>query len=157
MLKIVVFLLILIFPLAIFGCNSNSTEQPSTTMTSSTTEKPHTVSYFPVQKEDPGIYMLVLLQGKLEIDENGYLRVGGNLILWPYGYSYKVEGDDILIIDERGNLAARVGEDIKGGGGEIPEWVVDEKLVQPLPQKDIGPYFLAAPLNYYVPTTYITE
>jgi hypothetical protein len=154
-------ILLLILVLMV-GCNSNSivtttTEVTSTTVVPSSTEKPRTVSYFPVQKEDPKIIMLALWHGKLEIDDQGYLRVGGNLILWPYGYSYKVEGEDILIIDERGNSAAHVGEDIKGGGGEIPEWIVDEKLVQPLPQKNIGPYFLANHFNEYPPDSTTTQ
>jgi hypothetical protein len=151
-------ILLLILVLMV-GCNSNSivtttTEVTSTTVVPSSTEKPRTVSYFPVQKEVPETSLLLLLEGKLEIDADGCLRVNDYLILWPYGYSYRVENEDILIIDERGNIAAHVGDNVGVGGAS--GYLSNDKLVQPLSEDCEGPFWLADPLHYYPPTSTTT-
>jgi hypothetical protein len=149
-------ILILILVLMV-GCNSNSTISTTTgvtttTVVSSSTEKPRTVSYFPVQNKDPGVYIIVKLEGKLDIDINGYLTIQQMKIIWPYGYSYKVEGGDISILDERGNLAAKSGEEVILGGYSS-NYIGNEMLVQPHPSIWDGPFWLANPLNYYPPTS----
>ena len=148
-LSVLLTVLLLLFLGAIFSCHRNSTEPTSST------ETPLTISYFPVQNEDPGIYMLALLLGKLYIDINGYLRINDTLVIWPYGYSYRVEGTNTLIIDKRGNLAVRVGEDVKIGGGYM-DAIGNDRLMEPHPEVWEGPFWLASPLNYYPPASTAT-
>jgi hypothetical protein len=153
--------ILLLILVIIVGCNSNSivtttTEVTSTTVLPSSTETPRTVSYFPVQNKNPGVYIIVKLEGKLDIDNNGYIRIGEDMIIWPYGYSYKVEGGETFILDERGNLAAQVGENVMLGGYSS-NYVGNESLVQPHPSIWDGPFWLANPMNYYPTTTTTTQ
>jgi hypothetical protein len=106
-----------------------------------------TVTFFPVQTESPDIIMDLLLQGKLELNEAGYLRVGDALILWWHGYSYEIVDNDIWILNEDGQRVARVGDDVRLHGGFIPEYVVEQKIGQPLPEDCEGPYFLMGPID----------
>jgi|WetSurMetagenome_2_1015567.scaffolds.fasta_scaffold68074_1 hypothetical protein len=98
--------------------------------------------YFPVQKEAAKTMMAALLPGELVLN-NGYLYVSGNLIIWPYGYSLKIDGKDMFIIDDKGSQIARVGDQVKIGGGEIPASSVEEIIGQPLPPDFNGTYWLA--------------
>jgi hypothetical protein len=117
--------------LSTLGCSCNSTVK---------TQSP---PYFPVQKEAPQAYLLALLPGELVLD-NGYLRVNGELIIWPYGYSVKIEGKNIYIIDEKGRQVCKVGDMVKIGGGQIPAYYIEEIIGQPLPPDCKGPYWMAA-------------
>ena len=111
---------------------------------------PRPPAYFLVQKEPADVIMLVLLPGELKMDDNGYLRVGGELIIWPYGFSWKIEGKEIWIIDDRGQSVARVGDWVKMGGGEIPKYWAEENIGSPLPEDAEGPYWLAGgPVEKY--------
>lgn len=92
------------------------------------------VSFFPVQKEAAREAMQVLLQGDLVLDSSGCLRVHDHLILWPYGYSVNIKGDEIHVIDDKGQIVGRVGEFVKLGGGNIPAFFAEEKLGYPLPE-----------------------
>jgi hypothetical protein len=80
---VTIFILVLVAIFLLGGCN---------------TIKP----YFPVQKEIPKEYMLVELSGKL-VDVAGYLRVNevNALIIWPYGYSLKIEGKEMWVINDK--------------------------------------------------------
>ncbi len=129
--------LVILSVLAI-GCTGNSTNK--------TPPEP----YFPVQKEVPKTYMLVLLPGKLVIDSAGYLRVNVTpdlhaLIIWPYGYSLKIEGKDVWIINDKGQAVAKVGDTVKLGGGFVGADVVEERIGQALPKDAAGPYFISNP------------
>jgi len=108
------------------------------------------IPYFPIQKAGLA-RMDSLLEGRLELDDNGCLRVNDNfsnyLIIWPYGFSLRTEGEEIQIIDEKGQIFARVGDVIKIGGGEIPgeeaRELIEESIVeQPLPDDCQGPYWV---------------
>lgn len=99
--------------------------------------------YFPVQKEPQTAVLTALLPGELVAD-NGYLRVAGNLILWPHGYSLKTEGQDIWVINDKGQPAAKVGDWIKIGGGVVSTSYAEQILEHPLPEGCEGPYWLAA-------------
>ena len=46
---------------------------------------------------------------------------GGGLVVWPHGYSLRSEGGDILVLDGRGEVAAKVGEEVRMGGGQITQ------------------------------------
>ena len=41
--------------------------------------------------------------------------------MWPHGYSLRSEGGDILVLDGRGEVAAKVGEEVRMGGGQITQ------------------------------------
>jgi hypothetical protein len=64
------------------------------------------------------------------------------LIIWPYGYSLKVEGDDRWVINDKNEKVARVGDWIYLVGGEIPAWAVNELIGYSLPDDAKGPYWL---------------
>ena len=105
--------------------------------------------YFPVVKNEPQGSFLADLKGTLML-EDGYLRVSSSysdtteLIIWPYGYSLNVEGDDIRIIDGDGQVVARVGDNIYVVGGEVPLIVVWKDIRGLLPSDCTGPYWLAS-------------
>jgi hypothetical protein len=78
--------------------------------------------YFPVLRGEVG--MESLAKGTL-IFEDGYLRLSSTdsddryLIIWPHGYSLNMEEDEIKILDEDGQVVAKVGDTISVGGGEM--------------------------------------
>jgi hypothetical protein len=78
--------------------------------------------YFPVLRGKVG--MEALATGML-ILEDGYLRLSPSysddnfLIIWPKGYSLDKNGDEIRILDEEGQVVARVGDNISAAGGEV--------------------------------------
>lgn len=37
---------------------------------------------------------------------------------WPYGYSLRRRGGEVLILDDRGNVKAKVGDRVRISGGE---------------------------------------
>jgi hypothetical protein len=115
-----------------------------------------TAPYFPVQKEpDPSyIYPAALAEGKLVLD-NSNLRLKpswgkgdvwskGELLVWPYGYSLRINGKQIQIIDNDGQLVARVGDKIKVGGGEVPAEIVEIYTGKRPPDECPGPYWLVS-------------
>jgi hypothetical protein len=120
------------------ACNDNSTSISSST------------PFFPVQRAGLS-RMEALTEGRLELD-NGYLRVDNvdnYLLIWPHGFSLRTEGEEILVIDDNGQVFARVGDKITVGGGEIaiPEEeakeLIEESIVdQPLPDDCQGPYWI---------------
>jgi len=115
--------------------------------TSEPPDTPQPEPYFPVQKEVPKTFLLALLPGRLVIDDAGYLRVNDTLVIWPHGYSLKIDGNDIWVIDDTGQACAKVGDWVKIGGGVIPGYVVEEKIGQPLPAGCEGPYWLAGGMS----------
>ncbi|MCJ7515710.1 MAG: hypothetical protein MUO89_07085 [Dehalococcoidia bacterium] len=68
----------------------------------------------------------------------------GELLVWPYGYSLRIMDKQIQVIDNDGQLVARVGDKIKVGGGEVPAEIVEEYIGQPLPDDCEGPYWLVS-------------
>ncbi len=126
-----------------FACNDNSTSISSSTPN------------FPVQKAGLG-GMDALLEGRLELD-NGYLRVkyvdNNYLLIWPHGFSLRIEGEEIQVIDSNGQVFARVGDIIKVGGGEAPsgkekEYLEKYFVEQPLPDDCQGPYWIIGQVVY---------
>ncbi|MGD1118626.1 MAG: hypothetical protein ABR886_03995 [Dehalococcoidales bacterium] len=100
--------------------------------------------YFPVQKEVAKQDMLALLSGKLVMDSHGYLKIAGELILWYHGFSYQIEGKAIWILNDKGSKVFRVGDSVTIGGGELPDYAVEEKIGHPLPENAKGPYWQMA-------------
>lgn len=74
--------------------------------------------FFPTQKERQAVAMQALITGELKL-EGKCLKVDDNLIVWPYGYSLKIQDDTIKILNEKGKLMAIVGEIVKLGGGQV--------------------------------------
>ena len=112
--------------------------------------EPHQVSYFPVQKEPQQQFLLTRMEGKLFIDNHGYLRLkaDGNsppLIIWPYGYSWKNEDNKIWIINNKGKAIWRVGDTVVLGDGFTDASDMELKTGQPLPAEAVGPYFESNP------------
>ena len=115
-------------PVLAVGCaNSNNSPEPAL--------------YFPVQKEPQTVVLEALLSGKLVVDD-GYLRVNGHLILWPHGYSWQAENNEIWILNDEGQKVARVGESVRLGGGVMPTSIAEEKIGQKLPDGIKGPFWL---------------
>jgi hypothetical protein len=108
---------------------------------------PTTTPFFPVQMDGLD-QMNALAEGKLVLD-SGYLRLKpsfgeSHLLIWPYGYSLSIEGKEIQVIDSDGQVAARVGDRIKVGGGEVPAEIVERYIGQPLPDNCPGPYWIVS-------------
>ena len=101
-----------------------------------------TVAYFPV-RQVPGPDMLSLSSGKLVL-EDGCIRLewpgSSDLLIWPYGYTYRISGSEVEILDENGALVARTGQYKQLGGGEIPS--VSLLTGFPPPPNCPGPYWL---------------
>jgi len=95
--------------------------------------------------EGLGMCMTALLIGTLRLEE-GCLYVqplggGGNLVpIWQPGYTLRIAGDQVLVINESGEVAAQVGEEVYmgGGGGSIDTWVQ-----QQIPSACQGDYWIA--------------
>ncbi len=105
--------------------------------------------FFPTQKEPARIFMQALLSGTLE-EINGCLRVNGDLIIWPYGFSLGI--DKVSILDDTGHGVALIGDKVRFGGGGFSEDESEEgvdiadilgKLSAELPSdRCSGPYWL---------------
>lgn len=128
--------ILVVVPIMSISCHGNSFTQP--------------IPFSPVQKEyDPSyIYPTALLEGKLVLD-NSNLRLKpfwgkGDLPIWPYGYSLRITDKQIEVIDNDGQLVARVGDKIKVGGGEVPAEIVEEYIGRQLPDDCEGPYWLVS-------------
>jgi hypothetical protein len=130
---IILFIIILELFVTVTGCYNYDSDSP----------------YFPVIKNEPQGSFLGDLKGTLVL-EDGYLRLSRSysdtteLIIWPYGYSLNVEGDDIRIINGHGQLVAHVGDNIYVVGGEVPLITVVKFIRGLLPFGCKGPYWLAS-------------
>ena len=89
--------------------------------------------------------MTALLIGTLRLEgECLYVQpLGGegNLVpIWQPGHTLRIEGDQMLVINESGEVAAQVGEEVYmgGGGGSIDAWVQ-----QQIPSACQGDYWIA--------------
>ena len=82
---------------------------------------------------------------ELVLDE-GCLRTGsadGDLIIWPPGFSLTTEDDGVQILNETGQIVARVGEKVRMGGGQISyPSVLGEYVLRQLPSSCPGPYLV---------------
>ncbi len=99
--------------------------------------------FFPQQKENPAIYMDAQLVGELVLDD-GCLRVGDDLLVWPHGFSLSTEDGVIQIIDDNGQPIMRVGDKIKlgGGGCEMPSERIAKYSAELPSDRCSGPYWI---------------
>ncbi len=104
--------------------------------------------FFPTQKEPATSYMAALLSDKPEelIINDGCLRAGGYLLVWPYNFSLSTDKDGVLqIINSTGQPVARVGDKVRIGGGadETPDGRVVKGYSAQLPnERCSGPYWI---------------
>jgi hypothetical protein len=80
--------------------------------------------FFPQIPEPGGLSPSALGGGKLFI-KNRCIYMGtrryADVVVWPYGYSLSREGGRIYILNEKRKVVARVGEEVRMGGGEITQ------------------------------------
>jgi hypothetical protein len=92
---------------------------------------------FPRQKPSEGIResMLAQLIGTLRLDGPCLLvdSLDGAVLLpiWPPEFTLRSEGDELVVIDGQGQVAARTGEEVYLGGGYVG--VSDEWVLQQIP------------------------
>jgi hypothetical protein len=87
-------------------------------------------------------FMMALAVGPLEV-KDGCLRVGDHLVIWQPDYFLSDNHGTVEIIDRSGKMVARVGEETKMNGGEIP--LSDEltrQLRTSVPYRCAGPYWM---------------
>ena len=107
--------------------------------------------FFPKQKPVEGEreVMTAELFGELAVLE-GCLRVasfsGSNtdyLLVWPPDFRLSTEGGGIQVLNEAGQVVARVGEKVRMGGGQIsyPQHL-GEYVLRHLPPSCPGPYWV---------------
>jgi hypothetical protein len=126
---------VVLLPAMLSGCNAGSP-----------------VKYFPIQNQVFEVYPAAAFHGVLVL-EDGILRVKTKdldvyytiLPVWPFGYRYRVEGAMIIVYDDRGYLAARTGDIITIGGGEISTETVERLAAPPVPEGVKGSFWMAAP------------
>ncbi|KAB2944923.1 MAG: hypothetical protein MPEBLZ_02968 [Candidatus Methanoperedens nitroreducens] len=106
--------------------------------------------FFPTQKEPATSYMQALLGADNPeelIIKDGCLRAGSFLLVWPYGFSLSADNGTFQVIDSTGKIVARVGDEIKVGGGadETPDGRVARGYSAQLPgERCSGPYWIVA-------------
>lgn len=103
--------------------------------------------YFPVLRGKVGMEALAT---ETLILEDGYLRLSPSysdsnfLIIWPKGYSLDKNGDEIRILNEEGQVVARVGDNISAAGGEVKYLNVFWLKGGFLPFNCKGPYWVTS-------------
>jgi hypothetical protein len=86
--------------------------------------------------------MEALLFGEL-VMVDGCLRIiepdsgTSYLVVWPPGYSSMIEGEDILVIDNLGEVVLQVGDMVRISGGETP--ITSSGEIEDLPSPDVCP------------------
>jgi len=104
--------------------------------------------HFPQLRMRTSTFMTALLVGTLVV-KDGCLRASagdsdeGYLIIWQTDYFLNNHEGVIEILDRNGQAVARVGEEIRMGGGEVPLTAdLERALRAPLPEQCDGPYWL---------------
>ncbi len=77
----------------------------------------------PVDSETPPGCPAALIEGELVADPTTGVAIHDpagliRAVIWPHGYSGR-PGTPIAVVDEDGNVIARVGDTVRIGGGEI--------------------------------------
>lgn len=117
------------------------------------TNEPAPVTYFPVQIEPHDSCPNGAIEGKLVLENGMLCMVLGfdsgarkTLLVWPYGFSWRTEGDTIHVLDSDGRLAIRLGDAVKMGGMDINlenlRSFVNTLAAPPIPEDYSGPLFV---------------
>ena len=95
----------------------------------------------------PRVSMAALTFGEL-VEEDGCLRVrdeyGDYLVIWPHDHALEVAGETIRVVNDAGEIAVEVGDQVRFGGGEahsLDHW--GNELQEQVPAKCAGPYWIA--------------
>ena len=97
---------------------------------------------------------MALTRAELEVDEGGCLRFGyirgpgGDLPVWPPGYSLRTQDGETRVLDERDRLVARIGDRVEAGGGGSGDAAGEyEKLRRELnvPERCTGAFWIITP------------
>jgi hypothetical protein len=122
------------------------------------TTSPGPLLFFPVQMDKyiGSPQMASLAYGILALD-NSCLRLKppdgkgeSNLPVWPPGFSARIEGQVVYIIDRDGRTIAKTGDSMEVGGGQVTAQVVETYIGYSLPAYCEGPYWLVG--NVVSPT-----
>ena len=156
-LKLIAWLILLVATLVGCAAPSGSSPQTSTTTVRSVSTfeppgddipfavTPDPTVHFPQLRTRSAAFMEALLQGKLAVIE-GCLRVAGSgdghLVIWQPDFFVNNNEGVIEILDRNGEVVARVGEEIRIGGGEVPlTEELKQLLREPVPEQCGGPYW----------------
>ncbi len=137
-LKLIVLMIGIIMSILISGCVEKPPQNGDSVNTSTSTP------FFPVRKDpNPGYQMTALLEGELVI-VNGCFRVDNYLLVWPHGFSISTDDEVIQIIDDTDKTIARVGDQVKlgGGGGEMHSEIIANYSAELPSDRCSGPYWI---------------
>ena len=97
---------------------------------------------FPRQKPAEGYResMMALSTGRLVLEGECLRLEGGTLPIWPPEFTLRAEGEQVLVIDGGGGVAARVGEEACLSGGN--SGTTDEWVLQQIPAACRGEYWI---------------
>jgi hypothetical protein len=131
--------------------------RPSSDLFSAETMSTADRSFFLFRKKavlDEWVEHDVVLSGELVLwDYSRCLRVvsdgglGNYLPFWPPDYSARFTGDRVEVLDGSGQVVARVGEQVRLEGGDIPVvWDLEayRSLLDELPRDCHGPYWIVS-------------
>lgn len=111
--------------------------------------------FFPKLKKSVPTQLVVAI-GELSVDERGCLRVDdegarddrGWTPLWTPQYELDTRGGGVQVLDAKGRVVARVGEEVRMGGGGIDRAslaesdFMDERLMRQLFERCPGDYWI---------------
>lgn len=149
-----------VFSLASTACGGDTAAQgDDEASTAGTSASPAAVSstvpgvFFPVRQPVNG-YMMAQIEGKLVLDDRGCLRLryegDGSLVpVWAPGFGVDDSAGEVRVLDAKGRVVARVGDEVNLGGGEGPPAerlpAVDGRTKRELRDRCPGEYWLASP------------
>jgi hypothetical protein len=114
-----------------------------------TTSAPRDEVFFPRQRQG-GEQMMAEISGKLVLDDEGCLRMeehpghAETVPIWPSGFELDT-GDEVIVLDDEGRVAATVGEKVYMGGGGVPKdrvTLADERMLRELFERCPGEYWI---------------
>lgn len=125
---------------------STKADSPANTTASSQNE-----IFFPTQKDPQRDAATAMGSGQLILTNDGCLRLKAvedypsRLLIWPPNYSLNTEGNRVRIMNENGQIAAEVGDEMRVSGGELWSLQVEaipESSRQELSERCPPPYWL---------------
>lgn len=103
--------------------------------------------FFPTQRDGLS-QMEALLEGELDLDDEGWLRAASasssHVLIWPYGFTVRGEGKEIQVLNGDGDVIAVVGEAIEVEGGEATIEIVEQYTGNVFPDGLAGPYWIVS-------------
>ena len=97
---------------------------------------------FPQHDVPPAEYWRERFVGKLTL-EDGCLRAGSLLLIWPASFTFDTNNGVVRVIDADGRIAAHVGDDVRFSRAHVPfEEALDGGRIDGLSEDCSGPYWL---------------